>query len=84
MEFVECEEEEGATVGDPAAIAIISSLLAVTPEQLQKALCFRTIASRREVVEKRHSTEQALYSRDAFAKVFFVEKYNDNQHHFIS
>ena len=69
VEFTEVEGEEGATVADPKAVPIISSLLAVTPEQLEKALCFRTIASRREVMEKRHSCEQALYSRDAFAKV---------------
>lgn len=50
-------------------VETISHLLAVTPEELEKALCSRVIASRREVVDKRHSAELAYYSRDAFAKV---------------
>ena len=69
VEFTECEEEEGVTVSDPAIINIISTLLAVTPGQLEEALCFRTIASRKDVFAKRHSSDVALYSRDAFAKV---------------
>ena len=63
----------------------IASLLAVQPSELIDALCSRVIATRSDVVQKRHSAEQAYYGRDAFAKVrtpdaFSIGKYSNIVH----
>ena len=65
------EGSEGASIASPELTQIIAGLLAVTPQELEKAMCFRVIASRRDVVEKQHSSEQAYYSRNAFAKAIY-------------
>ena len=63
------KDVEGAAVTSPDLVSTIAQLLAVPPQQLEEALCSRVIASKREVVTKRHSADQAYYSRNAFAKV---------------
>ena len=66
------EEEKGievATITSRDLIDTIARLLAVEPDNLDQALCSRVIASRTEVVQKKHSVDQAYYSRDAFSKV---------------
>ncbi|XP_019850778.1 PREDICTED: LOW QUALITY PROTEIN: unconventional myosin-Id-like [Amphimedon queenslandica] len=62
---------EGAVITSPDLVQTISSLLAVDPQNLEGALVSRVIASRMEVVSKRHSSDQAYYSRDAFAKAMY-------------
>jgi len=37
--------------------------------ELERALCSRVVAAKGEVVEKGHTVEQAMYGRDALAKV---------------
>ena len=34
-----------------------------------KALCYRVVATRGEVIEKGHSKDDAIYGKNAFAKV---------------
>jgi myosin-1 len=67
----EAKDSEGAVVTSPDLVRTIANLLAVKPQQLEEALCSRVIASRKEVVSKRHSADQAYYSRDAFAKAMY-------------
>ena len=69
IQFVDIENPDGAKIQSPGMVSTIAGLLAVDPKELEKALCFRVIASRGEVVEKMHSAEQAYYGRNAFAKV---------------
>lgn len=63
---------DGAVVTSPDLVNTVASLLAVGSDKLEEALCSRVIASRMEVVLKRHSADQAYYSRDAFAKVSLI------------
>ena len=50
-------------------VQTIAKLLACTPDAVGKALCFRVVGNKLGAVEKRHTAEQAVYGRDAFAKV---------------
>ena len=47
----------------------VAELLACPLKALEKALCFRTVGNKRDVVEKGHTYEEAVYGKDAFAKV---------------
>lgn len=49
----------------------IASLLATTPDAVEKALCFRVVGNKLGAVEKMHTVEQAVYGRDAFAKAIY-------------
>ena len=50
-------------------LKVIASLLGSTPDMAEKALCYRVVGNKLGAVEKEHTLEQALYGRDAFAKV---------------
>lgn len=50
-------------------LKVIASLLASMPDMVEKALCYRVVGNKLGAVEKEHTLEQALYGRDAFAKV---------------
>ena len=50
-------------------VGVIAKLLASSQDEVEKALCYRVVAARGEVVEKGHSVKDAIYARDAFAKV---------------
>eukprot|EP00794_Sanderia_malayensis_P003495 gene3495-3994_t len=72
IEFIPDEtHHEQARVKDKERLATISNLLATTQDELEKALCYRVVAARGEIVEKGHSTKEALYGRDAFAKAIY-------------
>lgn len=47
----------------------LASLLSVPEEDLQKALCFRVVAAGGDVVNKGHTEKEAVFAKDAFAKV---------------
>lgn len=49
---------------------IIAYLLGSEPRQVEKALCYRVVAARSEVVDKGHHAKDASHGRDALAKVF--------------
>lgn len=56
----------------------VSQCLGVSSEHLEKALCQRVIAARGEVMEKVHTISEAIYGKDAFAKVrnlYRIEQY---------
>ena len=67
MEFV--EEADESRVADVTTLRQIAQLLDVDEKEAEKTLCSRVVAARGEVMEKGHTTEQARYGRDAFAKV---------------
>lgn len=52
-----------------AKIKVLCDLLSVTEEDLTTALCSRVIAARGEAINKVHTVTEAVYGRDALAKV---------------
>ncbi|XP_035688494.1 unconventional myosin-Id-like isoform X2 [Branchiostoma floridae] len=70
VEFL-AEDEDSCDVANREALAAAASLLRTTEEELTKALCFRVVAARGEVMTKGHTQQQALYGRDAFAKAIY-------------
>lgn len=50
-------------------VPTIAGLLATPPEELEKALCYRVVGNKHGTIDKMHTVEQALYGRNAFAKV---------------
>ncbi len=70
IEFIPDERHnEQARIKDKESLATIAKLIATTQDELEKALCYRVVAARGEVVEKGHTVKEALYGREAFAKV---------------
>ena len=65
----ESEDKETCSISNPGELSTIATLLDVSKEDLEKALCYRVVAAKGEVMEKSHTNEQAYYGRDAFAKV---------------
>jgi len=49
----------------------VASLLGVDQNELNGALCHRVIAANGEIMEKGHTTSEAIYGRDAFAKALY-------------
>lgn len=64
-------ETEGdvSKIKNPKELSTLAELLKVTTSQLNEALCHRVIAAGGEVMQKGHTTNEATYGRDAFAKV---------------
>ncbi len=69
MEFR--EDGDQTKVSSTQALAHVSELLEVKQAELSKALCHRVIAARGEVMEKGHTVSEAVFGRDAFAKVLY-------------
>lgn len=70
VQFIPDEKQhDQARVKNNEAVANIAKLLASSQDEVEKALCYRVVAARGEVVEKGHSVKDAMYARDAFAKV---------------
>ncbi|XP_071959724.1 unconventional myosin-Id-like isoform X2 [Antedon mediterranea] len=65
------EDSEQCFVKNPEDLSTITELLQVQKEDLEKALCSRVVAARGEVMEKGHTSEQAEFGRDAFAKAIY-------------
>lgn len=49
----------------------VAKLLGVTVEKLQLSLSQRVVAARGDVIEKRHTPQEASYAKDAFAKALY-------------
>lgn len=62
-------ENDAVRPEDNALVDKVAGLLSVTKQELNKALCQRVIAARGEVMEKNHTVPEAMYGKDAFAKV---------------
>ena len=60
---------EESKVKDLGALRSVVNLLELDEREAEKALCSRVVAARGEVMQKGHSVQQAVYGKDAFAKV---------------
>ena len=67
------EEDDQAFVSDNDGLGVISDLLGIEKADCSKALCYRVVAARNEVIEKGHNKDEAIYGKNAFSK---VRKYN--------
>jgi len=47
----------------------LAELLSVDASALEKTLCFRVVAAGGDVVDKGHTEKEAVFAKDAFAKV---------------
>lgn len=72
VEFVTDNDE--TKIKDKKLLQNLSQLLGVTVDALEKTLCQRVIAAGGEVMEKGHTACEAIYGRDAFAKVIYISK----------
>ena len=52
-----------------AVLKHLAELLSVSEGALEKALCFRVVAAGGDVVDKGHTEKEAVFGKDAFAKV---------------
>ncbi|XP_065053138.1 unconventional myosin-Id-like [Rhopilema esculentum] len=72
VKFVPDEaQHDQARVHGRDILGFIAKLLASSQDEVEKALCYRVVAARGEVVEKGHSVMEASYARDAFAKAIY-------------
>ena len=62
-------EQDELVIENGKELKVIAFLLASMPNMVEKALCYRVVGNKLGAVEKEHTLEQALYGRDAFAKV---------------
>lgn len=56
-------------LSNSSSLQVVASLLSVDQNELNAALCQRVIAANGQLIEKGHTTSEAVYGRDAFAKV---------------
>lgn len=62
-------EGDKTRLADSSTISTVATLLHVDAKELERALCHRVIAANGELMEKGHTASEAVYGRDAFAKV---------------
>lgn len=62
-------KSDQAAITDLDGLTALCKLLSITEEACSKALCYRVVAARGEVIEKGHNKAEAIYGRDALAKV---------------
>ncbi|CAK9003080.1 High molecular weight form of myosin-1 (High molecular weight form of myosin I) (HMWMI) [Durusdinium trenchii] len=62
---------EDSRVSNPEMLELAAAQFGVTPEDLEKALCFKMIRTGRDVVAKPNTPEMATDSRDVFAKEIY-------------
>lgn len=62
-------ESDQAAITDLDGLTALCKLLSITEQACSKALCYRVVAARGEVIEKGHNKAEAIYGRDALAKV---------------
>ncbi|PFX19371.1 unconventional myosin-Id-like isoform X2 [Stylophora pistillata] len=70
LEFVD-DDKEQASIKNDEKLNIIAFLLGTEPRQVEKALCYRVVAARSEVVDKGHHAKDASHGRDALAKAMY-------------
>jgi len=63
------QEDDQAIITDGEALASICDCLGVQRKDCEKALCYRVVAARGEVIEKGHNKDDAIYGKNAFSKV---------------
>ncbi|XP_077959210.1 unconventional myosin-Id [Gasterosteus aculeatus] len=52
-------------------VSVIRELLSTKEEKVEKALLYRTVSTGRDVIEKQHTAQEAVYGRDALAKAMY-------------
>uniref|UniRef100_A0A8C5FP92 Myosin IG n=1 Tax=Gadus morhua TaxID=8049 RepID=A0A8C5FP92_GADMO len=66
------EEEIVQVEGDGEVVSHIAELTSTQPQQVEKALLFRTVATGGgDVIEKGHSEQEACFGREAFSKALY-------------
>eukprot|EP00111_Clytia_hemisphaerica_P022209 TCONS_00065260-protein len=65
------QEGDQAIITDSEALSNISDCLGVSKKDCDKALCYRVVAARGEVIEKGHNKDDAIYGKNAFAKAIY-------------
>jgi hypothetical protein len=81
VDFVPGADAEHAMVGNRDDLVDLAKLLSVDVQELEKALLSRVIAAGGHVVEKQLNVNDALYARDAFAKVLqYFTKWLQSSH----
>lgn len=69
LEFKSIKNDEESEVANKEALRVTADLLDVDAGALAVALCSRVVAARGDVVNKQHNINDAMYGRDALAKV---------------
>lgn len=69
LEFNPINHNEESEVADKEALRATAELFDVDANALGAALCSRVVAARGDVVSKQHNVNDALFGRDALAKV---------------
>lgn len=62
-------ENDEVMTEDKGLLSTLAKLLNSTVEEIKKALLYRIVAARGEIMEKGHSVDEAYYGRDALCKV---------------
>lgn len=65
-------EDDSLKIKTSKLVPIIAELLATPPDDLEKALCYRVVGNKHGTIDKMHTVDQAIYGRNAFAKVGVV------------
>jgi len=65
------EDSDAASIAEPAVLADASELLMVDADGLSKCICFKRIATGRDVVESPLDCEKARQARDSIAKMIY-------------
>ena len=71
IQFAE-SEDESLIISNSELVPVITELLATPPGSLEKALCYRVVGNKHGAIDKMHTVDQAVYGRNAFAKVGVV------------
>ena len=71
MKFSEAEDDS-LKINNPELMTTIAGLLGSSPSTLEKALCYRVVGNKHGTIDKMHTVDQAVYGRNAFAKVGVV------------
>lgn len=64
-------EENGISIVNKKSLLAAAKLLQVTETELSKALTYRIIAARGDIMSKEHDVVQAEFGRDALAKAIY-------------
>ena len=60
---------EYSEISNESELEWVAKVLNTSKESIKKALCYRVVAARGEVMEKSHNVKEAFHGRDALAKV---------------
>jgi len=67
--------EDSSKVANTEMLELASAQFGVSPDNLEKALCYTSIRTNREVMEKANNTDKAVDSRDVLAKEMYAKMF---------